>query len=389
MIFPPHIAPPCNFPCCRPSSSSVPRCSIGRRNSFSLSTDQRPPTPPRPPPLRHELNYNSTPNTPAGKLKQQACVYKMVPIIKPASSMPGGLSTKNHCVQLSKGINVVATRNVISHYHSSQPNLLSNSSGRNRDSVGRHDSMPIGNITSAFASHTVNTNVDGNLKADSSCPAIFGVSTKNIGRTLYTFEPRTTAYYYNELLQKPTIFGSNLNLVNESMKEEKDLSDCSNVKTSEPSTIGSTKICNGISLSPKAAVYHSQNNQNNNEVDTEYDTAVSNRGNECDKRVGYFEVSKTYEEYPSASCQFNNHGIGTKAAATQVSAQNNNFGPKPAARSFSTAIPSSDSLLKTSRSSGLYNHSINMNNYYTSNKICSNHNSCDPNKFGSSNEQMA
>ncbi|XP_049304732.1 tight junction protein ZO-1 isoform X11 [Bactrocera dorsalis] len=242
VIFPPHIAPPCNFPCCRPTSSSVTRCSIGRRNSFSLLTYQRSLTPPRPLPLRNEINYNSIPNTPVGKIKQQHCFYKVVPIIKPSSSMPGGLATKFSGMHFSNDINNVSLDKVTSQYHTSQPNLLSPSDELNQESTRSHDSMAIENITSAINGLSMINSCDGNLNNARSSGSICNASSRNIGRTPHTIEPRTTAYYYNELLHKPAIFDSKLNLLSDTKKEGNHTYEYFNSKTTDQSNTIQTLV---------------------------------------------------------------------------------------------------------------------------------------------------
>ncbi|XP_017058233.2 tight junction protein ZO-2 isoform X15 [Drosophila ficusphila] len=94
MLFPPYIAQPCKFACCRPiSSTSVPRCSQNLNlcqnpaKSYSLIHNQgHTPPPPRPPPVGYAHSQSL-----AEKPRDRRS-YTMVPIIKPASSMPSGLA---------------------------------------------------------------------------------------------------------------------------------------------------------------------------------------------------------------------------------------------------------------------------------------------------------
>ncbi|XP_023034068.1 tight junction protein ZO-2 isoform X12 [Drosophila willistoni] len=188
MLFPPYIAQPCKFACCRrpTTSTSVPRYNTAtRRNSFSLqayneSSGQRhSPPPPRPPPIRSTSGSSQA--------------YSLGPVIKPASSMPSGLAvntpnlampataSKNSGLTLADPM-ATSTTTVDIEYHSSQPNLLSNSfSTRSTSNLGFMPSNP---------------------------PA------SRYGLRPVSIERRTTPYYYHELLQK-NVFDSSLNLLQE------------------------------------------------------------------------------------------------------------------------------------------------------------------------------
>lgn len=404
MIFPPHIAPPCNFPCCRPTSSSVPRYFIGRRNSFSLLTNQRSLTPPRPPPLRNEINYSSIPNTPAGKLKQQYCFYKVVPIMKPSSSMPGGLATKYSGMHLSNDANNVSLDKVTSQYHCSQPNLLSPSGELNQESTRSHDSKSIENITSAINGLSMINSCDDNVNNARSSGSIHIASSRNIRRMPHTVEPRTTAYYYNELIHKPAIFNSKLNLLNDAMKEGNHTLEYFNSKSSDqsntipksaeavPLTAVDTSVRNNIDpLATQTGIYNSHlsanSKQNNKQIDMLTSTTIinSNSGMAKDDCNGNFEASMPLTTHPSSNSSKNVLNNINKAV---VQVEGGNVVPTPTARNFSTLNPPSASSIKNSSPPSMHYHNFNKNSCHTNNKLCS-ISAESNNNFGGSNERIA
>uniref|UniRef100_W8B9N9 Tight junction protein ZO-2 n=1 Tax=Ceratitis capitata TaxID=7213 RepID=W8B9N9_CERCA len=381
MIFTPHFEPPYNFPCYRPISSSVPRCSISRRNSFSLLTNQRSLTPPRPPPLSHEINYESITNTPAGELNEHTCFYKVVPILKPSSSMPGGLATKHSVMQLSSGnTSNMAVGRVTSQYHSSQPNLLSAKDNKNQENAVRHDSLSIKNITSAINGLTMNNSIDDNINNAKSDGAIYAGSTRNIGRTPHTVEPRTTAYYYNELIKKPAIFDSKLNLLNDTLIERNGVQECIPHHSADSVETAGERIINHNDQKTEtySPCMKSQNKQNNNGNDASTSINIGNTRcgrsyNDCN---GNIDSSNAINNSPYG----NNPKIAAQLEGKPV--------PTPAIRNFTITNLPSASLLKNSTLSSMHSHNINKTSYYTSTKLSKSSGESNIN-FGSSNERIA
>ncbi|XP_034488633.1 tight junction protein ZO-1 isoform X10 [Drosophila innubila] len=211
MIFPPYIAQPCKFACCRPTSISVPRYNATRlrRNSFSLLplNDCTLTPPPRPPPIGYEprpyMRQQQQQLQQLQQLKQLQQLqqlqprsrqsFTMAPILKPASSMPG---SNGHLLDGGDIDSVPVDEDVNSQYHSSQPNLLTSSSSSNYLYAGRiaaHNGERSGYRTPGATSAT------------------------GPGRRAVSIERRTTPYYYHELLQK-NVFDSSLNLLQDKDK---------------------------------------------------------------------------------------------------------------------------------------------------------------------------
>ncbi|XP_032596252.1 tight junction protein ZO-1 isoform X13 [Drosophila grimshawi] len=223
MLFPPYIAQPCKLSCCRPTSVSVPRYNATRlrRNSFSLMplNDSTLTPPPRPPPIHYEPSGPYKREQQQQQQQQQQLQlqlqlqsrsrqsFNMVPILKPASSMPG---SNNHLLDGGCGIDSVACdEDATSQYHSSQPNLLSNNSN---SYLYLHSNVP----PSANGLHAERG---------------YRTPAATSGRRAVSIERRTTPYYYHELLQK-NVFDSSLNLLQDKEKN-------SNVKLVEAA--GATK----------------------------------------------------------------------------------------------------------------------------------------------------
>ncbi|XP_060648693.1 tight junction protein ZO-1 isoform X11 [Drosophila nasuta] len=200
MLFPPYIAQPCQFACCRPTSISVPRYNAmrPRRNSFTLLplNDCTLTPPPRPPPIGYESYMQQQQQQQHKRQQQQQLLtrnrqsFTMVPILKPASSMPG---SNGHLLDGGGIDSVPADEEVNSQYHSSQPNLLTTSSNSN-----------------SYLYHTSNAGRAGYR----STPA---AASTCAGRRAVSIERRTTPYYYHELLQK-NVFDSSLNLLQDKEK---------------------------------------------------------------------------------------------------------------------------------------------------------------------------
>lgn len=249
MLFPPYITQPCQLSCCRPMSSSVPRYTtanynknlhnyaLKRRNSFTLNNDNNDVDdcndliPPRPP----EVLVNSN------ELPKRLTSYEMVPIIKPASSMPNGLpNTHPLSNDMATSDDCLLTDGTDSHYRGSQPNIMMNS-GRNNSRVTNKSD----NISNLTASTTLASSTLSNLTTKSSATGSAGGASRNsstsgggVGLNNYgnsngsgplsssrygsratSIEPRTTAYYYHELAQKSAVFDSNLNLLNDNKND--------------------------------------------------------------------------------------------------------------------------------------------------------------------------
>lgn len=186
---------------------------MARRNSFSLSS------------AANAINsgndyYTSIPTADNHAIRptepqKRLTSYSMIPIIKPACSMPDGLaanaqhSNVNHANETN--IEIIPLRddgcnsNISSAVHSSQPNLMS--------SFGKINKQPV-------AMNCINSNY--NTRYNSALPRRVPITN---------LEYRRNPYYYNELFNRPAaasentensqndkavIFDSNLNLLQES-----------------------------------------------------------------------------------------------------------------------------------------------------------------------------
>lgn len=139
--------------------------------------------------------------------------FTLVPILKPASSMPG---SNGHLLD-GDGIDGVAIDNAdaasSSQYHSSQPNLLSSNSNS-------YLYLP-GNGTRAGAA--LNGGVaNGERATGYRGAAATAAAAAGLGRRAVSIERRTTPYYYHELLQK-NIFDSSLNLLQQEKEKNSNL----------------------------------------------------------------------------------------------------------------------------------------------------------------------
>ncbi|XP_030373869.1 tight junction protein ZO-1 isoform X10 [Scaptodrosophila lebanonensis] len=228
LTFPPYIAPPCKFKCCR-STLSVPRSSADLGSSFLVekAQDWSQAPPPRPPTAvcyeSHSFRADNHVNR-----KQRLKSYTMVPIIKQACSMPSGLAPANQGT--SHNASVVgqipaADIDAGSQYHSSQPNLLSNSLNTHHPEYRSISNF--GDSSALVASTQSNTTLASNGR-----PA-----NPHCGKRGVSIERRTTPYYYNELLKK-NVFDSSLNLL-----QEKN----TNIKQDTPGKRSETHIQNGRS----------------------------------------------------------------------------------------------------------------------------------------------
>ncbi|XP_065722423.2 tight junction protein ZO-3 isoform X12 [Drosophila suzukii] len=199
MLFPPYIAQPCKLACCRPiSSTSVPRYSQNLNlnqnpsKSYSLIQGQaNTPPPPRPPPVGYAHSQSL-----AEKPRDRRS-YTMVPIIKPASSMPSGLAPPVDPAPI-----MPLEDSNDSQYHSSQPNLMSQSflnSNLNGGSTTNHSNMARGFQPGPAAQ-----------------VGRYGL------RTNAQVERRTTPYYYHELLLQKNLFDSSLNLLPQQQGQQSD-----------------------------------------------------------------------------------------------------------------------------------------------------------------------
>ncbi|XP_017104412.2 tight junction protein ZO-3 isoform X13 [Drosophila bipectinata] len=217
MLFPPYIAQPCQFACCRPvASTSVPRYSqnlnLGQSHSKSFTLIQSQDTttpPPRPPPVVY-AHSQSLAEKPRNRRS-----YTMVPIIKPATSMPSGLAPATTAdVPMSQPLDdhVLALDGAnSSQYHSSQPNLLSNSFA----STPKHSSLNLNGGSSTNAVNQTRGFQPG------SCPA--GPVSRYGLRQNAPVERRTTPYYYHELMLQKNIFDSSLNLLDQNKNKNSNL----------------------------------------------------------------------------------------------------------------------------------------------------------------------
>lgn len=203
MLFPPYIAQPCKLACCRPiSSTSVPRYSQDMNlnlnqnpsKSYSLIQNQaHTPPPPRPPPVGYAHSQSL-----AEKPRDRRS-YTMVPIIKPASSMPSGLAptVEPAAPMMPLDDSVLAMDGSNSQYHSSQPNLMS-------------QSYLNSNLNGGSTSAVDQTNHSNAMRGFQPGPSV--VSRYGL-RSNAQVERRTTPYYYHELLLQKNLFDSSLNLL--------------------------------------------------------------------------------------------------------------------------------------------------------------------------------
>ncbi|XP_017031383.1 tight junction protein ZO-3 isoform X12 [Drosophila kikkawai] len=208
MLFPPYIAQPCKFACCRPmASTSVPRYSQNLNLNFNLNTNPNQshrirghtPPPPRPPPVGYAHSQSL-----AEKPRNRSS-YTMVPIIKPASSMPNGLAPPADPTPLDNGIlddNILSMEG----YHSSQPNLMSQSYASSQTPL--HSSSNLnGGSTSAVNQMNHSTSASRGFQPGPTPVSRYGL------RPNAPVERRTTPYYYHELLLQKNLFDSSLNLL--------------------------------------------------------------------------------------------------------------------------------------------------------------------------------
>lgn len=139
--------------------------------------------------------------------------FTLVPILKPASSMPG---SNGHLLD-GDGIDGVAVDNAdatnSSQYHSSQPNLLSSNSNS-------YLYLP-GNGTRAGAALNGGMS-NGDRATGYRGAAATAAAAAGLGRRAVSIERRTTPYYYHELLQK-NIFDSSLNLLQQEKEKNSNL----------------------------------------------------------------------------------------------------------------------------------------------------------------------
>ncbi|KMZ04802.1 tight junction protein ZO-1 isoform X11 [Drosophila simulans] len=202
MLFPPYIAQPCKLACCRPiSSTSVPRYSQDLNlnlnqnpsKSYSLIQNQaHTPPPPRPPPVGYAHSQSL-----AEKPRDRRS-YTMVPIIKPASSMPSGLAPPvEPAPMMPLDDSVLAMDGSNSQYHSSQPNLMSQSYLNSNLNGGSTNAVNQSN----------HSNTMRGFQPGPSAVSRYGL------RTNAQVERRTTPYYYHELLLQKNLFDSSLNLL--------------------------------------------------------------------------------------------------------------------------------------------------------------------------------
>ncbi|XP_017073459.2 tight junction protein ZO-3 isoform X12 [Drosophila eugracilis] len=207
MLFPPYIAQPCKFACCRPiASTSVPRYSQNLNlnqnpsKSYALVQNQgHTPPPPRPPPVGYAHSQSL-----AEKPRDRRS-YTMVPIIKPASSMPNGLAPPVDpapIMPLDDGI--LAMDGGSSQYHSSQPNLMSQSFLNSNLNGGSTNAVNQSN----------HSNMARGLQPGPAAVGRYGL------RTNAQVEHRTTPYYYHELLLQKNLFDSSLNLLPQQQQQQ-------------------------------------------------------------------------------------------------------------------------------------------------------------------------
>lgn len=316
--------------------------------------------------------------------------------------MPGGLATKFSGMHFSNNTSNVSFEKV-TQYHSSQPNLLSPSGQLNHESTRSHDSMSIENITSAINGLSMINSCDGNLNNTKSNGSICTASSRNIGRTPHTVEPRTTAYYYNELIHKPAIFDSKLNLLNDTKKEGNHTNEYFNSKTTDQSNtfqrsvepvslarVDESVIINTDALASQTGINNSHlianSKQNNKQIDIAASTTIinNNGGNGKDNHSGNFEASMPLTDHPVINSSKNILNNINKADAQVEGSEV----PTPAARNFSTLNPPSATLIKNSSPPSMHYHNFNKNSYYANNKI-RRISAESNNNFGSSNERMA
>ncbi|KAL7727610.1 hypothetical protein ACLKA6_014956 [Drosophila palustris] len=232
MIFPPYIAQPCKFACCRPTSISVPRYNATRlrRNSFSLLplNDCTLTPPPRPPPIGYEPRQYMRQQQ--QQLQQQQLQprsrqsFNVVPILKPASSMPG---SNGHLLD-GDGIDGIPADEELSsqyHNHSSQPNLLSSNNY----------------LYAAGRTAALNGERSGYRNPATTCGPI---PVAVPGRRAVSIERRTTPYYYHELLQK-NVFDSSLNLLQDKEKNSNSKLEAAGSKHTPAPAMAKTKLATG------------------------------------------------------------------------------------------------------------------------------------------------
>ncbi|XP_002017386.2 tight junction protein ZO-2 isoform X6 [Drosophila persimilis] len=256
MLFPPYIAQPCKFACCRASTSistSVPRYSQNaiRRSSpssFSQSYSQsqsqcQTPPPPRPPAVGFEPTrvYQGQHSQSLAEKPLSRKSYTMVPIIKPASSMPSGLAAAHPAAPIVNSGSLMQVEGkpldgdtAGSQYHSSQPNLLSNSFATPKHDYHRSSSNMNLHLNGSGGSGST-AQSKGFAPSSTPAPAPTPVSRYGL-RPGAVIERRTTPYYYHELLQK-NVFDSSLNLLEKNKN--------SNLKLEQPSSVPDSHVVVG------------------------------------------------------------------------------------------------------------------------------------------------
>lgn len=241
------------------------RATVKRHNSFTLATtarqdfSQRQPShsdyhddedvddvdedgcndliPPRPPEAVQTMN-NELPKHHHHQ-QQRITSYEMIPqIIKPSSSMPNGLPNSNYGLKdnLNGSDEGLLTDVGESQYRGSQTNILMPQRPYRSHSRSTSKSYNVSN-SNLTTSTTLASSTLSNLSTNSTNQnrsAIgagggyglnsYGSNSNNGGgggqpALRYTnrtqnLEPRTTPYYYHELMQKSAVFDSDLNLLN-------------------------------------------------------------------------------------------------------------------------------------------------------------------------------
>lgn len=203
--------------------------------------------PPRPPDVQ---------TVHSNELPKRLTSYEMIPLIKPSSSMPNGLPTTRYSSVRDSNIN--DQENVLnsdeglllndggeSQYHGSQPNIMITHPYRSHSrSTSKSYNVSNSNLTATttLASSTL-SNISSNSGAMGSGGGGGARRTPGGGYGLNSYgsnsngngsgsgplgsrynrtqiiEPRTTPYYYHELMQKSQVFDSNLNLLNDNQME--------------------------------------------------------------------------------------------------------------------------------------------------------------------------
>ncbi|XP_030571910.1 tight junction protein ZO-1 isoform X11 [Drosophila novamexicana] len=344
MLFPPYIAQPCKFACCRPTSISVPRYNGTRlrRNSFSLMpfNDCTLTPPPRPPPVSYERGpYIHASLASADNQKQQQLQprsrqsFTMVPVLKPASSMPG---SKGHLLDGGGGIESASVNeDASSQYHSSQPNLLSSSSSYLYLNSALHGERSGHRVPTAAA-----------------C----------LGRRAVSIERRTTPYYYHELLQK-NVFDSSLNLLQDREKNSNSKLEAAGSATKAPTGAGSAAV-GGKQATPVAKPQQRLPGGS----------------------VSSAKLAAAYSSYASSSdllCNGNSSSAGT---LVDDGADEASFGVTPTARSLNLAFNNLSNQIANLNNLSSNNNNNNNNSNYNNH----NNNNADSNKnVGRSNECIA